>query len=80
MESNFNAEKAVAIMSGQLMALGAGLQAALKHHPHREEVAATIHDNLERMLSKLLTTPLSDDVIRGVESARDMFLLKRPKA
>jgi len=72
-------KKQIEFLTGQIAALGIGIQAAIKHHPNRDEVAATIQQSFETALSKVALTPIPEAFLDGMHSARNLYLLKTPE-
>lgn len=72
-------EEQIAFIMGQVSVLGLALQAALKHHPEREAVAATIHENYENALAKTMPRPFPEAFLDGMKSVRDLYLLSSPQ-
>lgn len=62
---------------GQITALGVAVQAILSTHPDRAAVAARIHEGIEQCLARSLAQGFPDEFVRGVESTRDVYLLRR---
>ena len=76
MNEQSETDKRVAFLTGQVAVLGMALQAALKHHPNKTEVAASIHENYESAIARVLPKSFSEAFLDGMESARDLYLLK----
>lgn len=71
-------EEQLSFLTGQVSVLGMALQAALKHHPEREAVAATLHENYEKVMARTMQRPFPEAFLDGMKSARDLYLLKSP--
>lgn len=69
-------ERRIALITGELSTMGIALHALLKYHPHRDEVAAEIHNSYEQMVSRTLASPFPDAFLEGMKSCRDLYLLK----
>jgi hypothetical protein len=65
-------------LTGKLAVLGMALQAALKYHPNRQEVAALIHENYEVILSKALYNGFPEKFVLGMQRARELYVLNDP--
>jgi hypothetical protein len=50
----------------------------LATHPDRAAAAATIHQDLEGLIARLMASGFTDEFLRGIEAARDLYLLKKP--
>jgi hypothetical protein len=77
MENRTRTERQVSDWNaGQIAALGIAVQAILKHHPLRDQVAQAIHDSMEQMLSRALASNWPDETVKGMQSVRDVYLLR----
>lgn len=70
-------ERRIAWITGQVTVLGQAMQAVLKHHPNRDDVAVTLHDSYEQSLSRGLGQPFPEAFLDGMRLARDLYLLKQ---
>jgi hypothetical protein len=70
-------EQRVSYLTGQISALGAAVHVLLKTHPNREEISLSLHEALEAQIARQLASSLPDEMRKGIESARDLFLLKK---
>lgn len=76
METEKTLGQVEARLAGQITALGVALHVMLRSHPEREQMAADIHEALETLIARGLGSPLRDELMRGMQVARDLYLLK----
>lgn len=76
MERTKTPEQRIDWLAGQVSALSISVHVLIRLHSDRATAAKHLHEELERMHAKALTTNLPDEMLRGMEFVRDTFLLK----
>ena len=77
MNNNTSLKDNIAFLMGQVSVLGISLQAALNHHPNREQIASDIRESYEQCVARMTPTNVSDAFLSGMKEALYLFVLKQ---
>lgn len=77
MNNNTSLKDNIAFLMGQVSVLGISLQAALNHHPNREQIASDIRKSYEQCIARMTPTNAPDAFLSGMKKALDLYVLKQ---